>query len=230
MKVIGGAPVKRRLEFDGSDDDPSGKMAAMQVMSGQTKGIFVMRRCLVILFFSTGTASSLRIPGAQRAALDADQSWSATDSNRPPSSTALFFRKVYYLASVRLLDLCDRLRMDERGKQRVWTLFEHVLRTETSLMTGRHLDQNLMCCIYVVAKVFSAAYIFIIIIIYFLDHKTRCSISRYHVSLSTSATSDESCLSSCSYGSGNLTSNNRLIIGRRCIARFTSNEWWCSRR
>lgn len=51
MKVIGGAPVKRRLEFDGSDDDPSGKMAAMQVMSGQTKGIFVMRRCLAILFF-----------------------------------------------------------------------------------------------------------------------------------------------------------------------------------
>jgi hypothetical protein len=100
----------------------------------------------------------MRIPGsAQRVALDhPDQAWpaaSSADSNRPPSSTALFFRKVYYLASVRLLDLCDRLRIDERGKQRVWTLFEHVLRTETSLMTGRHLDQNLMCCIYVVAKV-----------------------------------------------------------------------------
>lgn len=57
------------------------------------------------------------------------------------------------MAAVRLRDLCERVRLDEKGRQRAWTLFEHVLRTETSLMAGRHLDQNLMCCLYVVAKI-----------------------------------------------------------------------------
>ena len=100
-------------------------------------------------------STTIRLPSGQRVGFDHDPNSSA-DANRPASSTALFFRKVYYLASVRLLDLCERLRIDERGKQRVWTLFEHVLRTETSLMAGRHLDQNLMCCVYVVAKVFGS--------------------------------------------------------------------------
>jgi hypothetical protein len=49
--------------------------------------------------------------------------------------------------------LCDRIRMDERGRQKVWTLFEHMLRTETALMAGRHLDQNLMCCLYIISKI-----------------------------------------------------------------------------
>ncbi|EJD73805.1 retinoblastoma-associated protein A domain-containing protein [Loa loa] len=75
------------------------------------------------------------------------------ESLTPTSATLLFFRKVYYLAAVRLRDLCERVRLDEKGRQRAWTLFEHVLRTETSLMAGRHLDQNLMCCLYVVAKI-----------------------------------------------------------------------------
>lgn len=70
-----------------------------------------------------------------------------------PSGTTLFFRKVYYLAAIRLTDLCDRIRMDEPIRTRVWTLFEHVLRTETSLMLGRHIDQNLMCCLYITLKI-----------------------------------------------------------------------------
>jgi hypothetical protein len=40
MKVIGDAPVKRRLEFEGNEDEPTGKMSAMQVIS--TKGTFCL--------------------------------------------------------------------------------------------------------------------------------------------------------------------------------------------
>ncbi len=59
---------------------------------------------------------------------------------------------MYYLASVRLSDLCERLRMEERGKQDVWTMLEHAIRTLPRLLCGRHLDQILMCCLYVVGK------------------------------------------------------------------------------
>lgn len=88
-----------------------------------------------------------------------------TYSDAAPQNTAtsFFFRKVffkaslqpqvYFLAAVRLSDLCERVHVDEKSRQRVWTLFEYVLRTETSLMAGRHLDQNLMCCLYVVARI-----------------------------------------------------------------------------
>lgn len=53
------------------------------------------------------------------------------------------------MAAARLNDLCDRLKMDEKGKEKVWTIFEHTLRTETNLYAGRHLDQNLLCIVSV---------------------------------------------------------------------------------
>ena len=61
--------------------------------------------------------------------------------------------QLYYLAALHMNDLCDRVRMDERGRRRVWTLFEHIVRSETSLMRGRHIDQNIMCCLYIISKV-----------------------------------------------------------------------------
>uniref|UniRef100_A0A1I8A5H4 RB_B domain-containing protein n=1 Tax=Steinernema glaseri TaxID=37863 RepID=A0A1I8A5H4_9BILA len=84
----------------------------------------------------------------KRMAMDPNTEWHFQNS-----STVVFFRKVYYLAAIRLSDLFDRIRIDEKCRQRVWTLFEHILRTDTTLMAGRHLDQNLMCCIYIVAKI-----------------------------------------------------------------------------
>uniref|UniRef100_UPI00358FB10D retinoblastoma-like protein 1 isoform X2 n=1 Tax=Myxine glutinosa TaxID=7769 RepID=UPI00358FB10D len=72
---------------------------------------------------------------------------------RRTGSLALFFRKVYHLASVRLLDLCNKLDVLQELRAKVWTCFEHVLVHCTDLMMDRHLDQLLMCCIYVMAKV-----------------------------------------------------------------------------
>ena len=31
---------------------------------------------------------------------------------------------VYHLATIRIMDLCERVRMEEHGRTRVWTLFE----------------------------------------------------------------------------------------------------------
>ena len=55
---------------------------------------------------------------------------------------------------MRLRDLCDRLEIEDEDQQRMmWTCLEHVLVKHTDLMMDRHLDQILMCAVYVMAKV-----------------------------------------------------------------------------
>lgn len=68
-------------------------------------------------------------------------------------SVALFFRKFYNLASVRMLHLCGSLEiMDIDLKKKIWTIFEYSIKERTELMKDRHLDQILMCAIYVICK------------------------------------------------------------------------------
>ncbi|XP_042267885.1 retinoblastoma-like protein 2 isoform X2 [Thunnus maccoyii] len=68
-------------------------------------------------------------------------------------SLSLFFRKVYHLASVRLRDLCAKLDISSELRRKIWTCFEYSLVNCTELMMDRHLDQLLMCAVYVMAKV-----------------------------------------------------------------------------
>lgn len=66
----------------------------------------------------------------------------------------LFFRKVYYLAWIRLKDLCERLKIVEDDLLRkIWTCFEYALRNNIHLMKDRHLDQIIMCTIYSMCKI-----------------------------------------------------------------------------
>ncbi|XP_072024135.1 retinoblastoma-like protein 1 [Amphiura filiformis] len=68
-------------------------------------------------------------------------------------SLGLFFRKVYHLINVRLLDLCTRLNIEESLRRKIWTCMEHSIVKHVELMKDRHLDQLIMCAIYVVCKV-----------------------------------------------------------------------------
>uniref|UniRef100_A0A8P4GDY3 Retinoblastoma-like 2 (p130) n=1 Tax=Dicentrarchus labrax TaxID=13489 RepID=A0A8P4GDY3_DICLA len=68
-------------------------------------------------------------------------------------SLSLFFRKVYHLASVRLRDLCAKLDISSELRRKIWTCFEYSLVHCTDMMMDRHLDQLLMCAVYVMAKV-----------------------------------------------------------------------------
>ncbi|CDQ65332.1 unnamed protein product [Oncorhynchus mykiss] len=77
-------------------------------------------------------------------------------SNNGPqkkSSLSLFFRKVYHLASVRLRDMCAKLDISSELRRKIWTCFEYSLVHYTELMMDRHLDQLLMCAVYVMTKV-----------------------------------------------------------------------------
>ena len=67
----------------------------------------------------------------------------------------IFFRKVYHLAHLRLDMLCNTLEITEDVKRKIWTTFEYTIRNHTDLMKDRHLDQLLMCSLYIVCKVSS---------------------------------------------------------------------------
>lgn len=78
------------------------------------------------------------------------------ENRRPqlPRALVIFFRKVYHLAGSRLQNMCSRLPIEETELQsKIWTCFEHSLVHCTELMKNRHLDQLLLCAIYIVTKV-----------------------------------------------------------------------------
>ena len=65
----------------------------------------------------------------------------------------LFFRKVYHLAHLSLDNLCASLNLDTDMKRRIWTCLEWVIVHHLDIMKDRHLDQVIMCVLYVVCKV-----------------------------------------------------------------------------
>ncbi|KAK2512238.1 Rbl1 [Columba livia] len=78
---------------------------------------------------------------------------SAASKPRRTGSLALFYRKVYHLASVRLRDLCLKLDVSNDLRRKIWTCFEFTLVHCADLMKDRHLDQLLLCAFYIMAKV-----------------------------------------------------------------------------
>ncbi|XP_064868124.1 retinoblastoma-like protein 2 [Oncorhynchus nerka] len=54
---------------------------------------------------------------------------------------------------MRLRDICVKLDICEALRLKIWTCVEHSLVHCTDLILDRHLDQILMCAIYVMAKV-----------------------------------------------------------------------------
>ena len=62
------------------------------------------------------------------------------------------FWKVYHLASVRLRDLCLKLDISAELRGKIWTCFEQSLVHCADLMKDRHLDQLLLCAVYIISK------------------------------------------------------------------------------
>ncbi|XP_012284354.1 retinoblastoma-like protein 1 isoform X2 [Orussus abietinus] len=72
---------------------------------------------------------------------------------RRTGSVALFFRKFYALGGIRMQALCTSLEItDVDLKKKIWTIFEYSIKERTDLMKDRHLDQILMCAVYVICK------------------------------------------------------------------------------
>lgn len=69
------------------------------------------------------------------------------------SSIGLFFRKFYKLAFVRIDKLATDLDLKaNQYLQKIWTTFEYSILHRIDLMKDRHLDQLIMCSIYIFAR------------------------------------------------------------------------------
>nr|XP_045012618.1 retinoblastoma-like protein 1 isoform X5 [Jaculus jaculus] len=101
------------------------------------------------------TAQSLIGTSPKQTNLSKAQEVHLTGMNKPKrtGSLALFYRKVYHLASVRLRDLCIKLDVSSELRRKIWTCFEFTLVHCPDLMRDRHLDQLLLCAFYIMAKV-----------------------------------------------------------------------------
>ncbi|XP_062300088.1 LOW QUALITY PROTEIN: retinoblastoma-like protein 1 [Scomber scombrus] len=101
----------------------------------------------------TITAQFLLTASPSRAAAVTSDPQTGSGRPRRTGSLALFFRKVYHLASVRLRDLCVKLDVSSELRGKIWTCFEHSLVHATDLMRDRHLDQLLLCSVYIISKI-----------------------------------------------------------------------------
>lgn len=119
----------------------------------------IEEQCLDSLVWVSGSTlwkmveeQSGKLPASQdaEAPLNSD-----SPDNQAPKSLKLFSRKFYQLAHLRLKDLCKNLQFTNNTDllQKIWTLFQYAITDHITLMKDRHLDQNLMCCVYVLCKI-----------------------------------------------------------------------------
>nr|XP_022289126.1 retinoblastoma-associated protein-like isoform X1 [Crassostrea virginica] len=79
-------------------------------------------------------------------------------------SLAIFLNKVCRLGYLRLEQLFSLLVIPKDLQQRIWTCFEYCITKKTALLTGRHLDQIMLCSVYAICKVMEREIKFKIII------------------------------------------------------------------
>ncbi|XP_045109253.1 retinoblastoma-like protein 1 isoform X2 [Portunus trituberculatus] len=108
---------------------------------------------LITIQGAAGSAESSAENTSEKAA-DPPSTDKKKDRPKRHGSLALFCRKFYTLANMRLRELCDRLDVNEKElRKKIWTCFEHSIIHYTELMQDRHMDQMIMCAIYITCKV-----------------------------------------------------------------------------
>ncbi|XP_060775164.1 retinoblastoma-like protein 1 isoform X2 [Neoarius graeffei] len=161
VKRISVTPVKiiPSTSTDNSQDTTTATILSMATTNGQQLNI-----PLPVMKNDRGSITVIQVQANQLSPLTSQvlltspikaSEVHALPANRPrrAGSLALFFRKVYHLASVRLRDLCLKLDISTELRSKIWTCFEQSLVHCTDMMKDRHLDQLLLCAVYIISKV-----------------------------------------------------------------------------
>ncbi|XP_014468467.1 PREDICTED: retinoblastoma-like protein 1 isoform X2 [Dinoponera quadriceps] len=147
--------AKKRLFPDNRSTGQSVLRVGQSVLSSKVMIDGNQRILLVPDQIAVSKASVTQASSSGTAVVQQAVQASNRDAVRPrrTGSVALFFRKFYNLACVRMQDLCNSLEIEEEeDKKKIWTIFEYSIKERTKLMKDRHLDQILMCATYVICK------------------------------------------------------------------------------
>uniref|UniRef100_H2YMF2 Uncharacterized protein n=1 Tax=Ciona savignyi TaxID=51511 RepID=H2YMF2_CIOSA len=139
-------------------NSPGGKTYLVQQTS---PGVLVILKVMPVELNHTKKTENLYFvtqyfvyPGGKPVTVVSVPSVGENKKPRKTGSLALFFRKVYHLASVRLRHLCEQLVISPDLRAKIWTCFEFSLSKHAyTLMRDRHIDQLLMCAVYIIAKI-----------------------------------------------------------------------------
>ncbi|CAG9863709.1 unnamed protein product [Phyllotreta striolata] len=97
---------------------------------------------------------------------------------RKRNSLSIILSKFYYLAYKRMDQFCTKLNLKNiEVKQKIWTFFEKSIQSK-ELIKDRHLDQLLMCAIYVICKISDFALMFQDILKHYRE-QSQCSSDIY---------------------------------------------------
>lgn len=64
----------------------------------------------------------------------------------------IFFRRVLSHSAHRILEITEILSISEEIREHIWDILKNALSEHTEILTNRHLDTLILCCIYAVCK------------------------------------------------------------------------------
>ncbi|XP_071490054.1 retinoblastoma-like protein 1 [Diadema antillarum] len=135
---------------------PKKQYVVLQGIQGTSKYIVSPVKLVQAISVTSQVPSPAKAKTAEgEAGTSAASSSAPAAKPRRSGSLGIFFRKVYHLMNVRLFDMCKRLNINDELRRKIWTILEYALVNRTDIMKDRHLDQLIMCSIYILCKVTS---------------------------------------------------------------------------
>ena len=81
----------------------------------------------------------------------------------------LFFKRVLQVVASKIISMSEALSItDDLTKEKLWELMKYCLGSETELLIDRHIDQILLCVIYVISKMSNGKFTFNTIISHYI--------------------------------------------------------------
>ncbi|KAK4748921.1 hypothetical protein SAY87_015507 [Trapa incisa] len=147
--------VQKREGFPGH----SGEIRSPKRLCNEFRSVLVERNSFTspvkdrLLAFSN-TKTKLSAPPLQSAFASPTRPNPASGGETcAEAAISIFFAKITKLAAVRINGMLERLQLSQQMKESIYRLFQQILNQRTTLFFNRHIDQIILCCFYLMAKV-----------------------------------------------------------------------------
>ncbi|KAK8938383.1 Retinoblastoma-related protein [Platanthera zijinensis] len=144
----------------GKFDSQTGDSRSPKRLCGENRGLSADQNILASPVKENTTifnSPKSKLPSLQSAfASPACPNPSTSGETCAEAGLSCFFNKILKLAAIRIRSLCERLRLSQQILEHVYFLIQQILSQRTALFYNRHIDQLILCSIYVVNKIWNA--------------------------------------------------------------------------